>query len=325
VSHQGDIKNLNQIKMTASLQKLCFLAGVLLLMAGSASAQHEAMFSQYMFNGLILNPAYAGSTEVLTANALYRKQWLQVEGAPTTQTFSLSAPVNHKKIGLGATIVNDKIGNTRNVGANLAYSYRIKLNKGTLAMGMQTGFNQYYADYAPLKTNPFNNQDQALTEVHNFLVFNFGSGLYYNTDNFYAGISVPNSFRARVAGWGQASGSGPKDSRHCFITTGYVFKLNDELTVKPSTLVKVAQGAPLQIDLNTNVWFYNLVGVGVSYRTSNTVVAMAEVQLSRQFRFGYAYDHGATRIGGLPMNSHEVMIRYDLVSPHTKIISPRFY
>ncbi len=311
--------------MTTFLQKLCFVASILILMASSVSAQHEAMFSQYMFNGLILNPAYAGSTEVLTANALYRKQWLQIEGAPTTQTFSLSAPVNHKKIGLGATIINDKIGHTRNVGANVAYAYRIKLKAGTLAMGMQTGLNQYYADYTSLKTSPYHNKDQALTEVYNFLMFNFGGGLYYNTDKFYAGISVPNFYRSKLTGWGEASGAGPQSRRHYFITTGYVFKLNDELTLKPSTLIKVAEGAPLQVDFNTNVWFYNLVGVGLSYRTSNALVAMAEVQLSRQFRFGYAYDHGATKIGGLPMNSHEVMVRYDLVSPHTKIVSPRFF
>lgn len=292
----------------------------------SLFAQHEAMYSQYMFNGLILNPAYAGSTENLSASALYRKQWMAIEGAPVTQTISMQAPINNKKVGLGFTLINDKIGITKNTGFNGAYAYRILMPKGrALSMGIQSGIGHLYANYNDVALNPQNIPDNNFADIQNFLMFNFGTGLYYNTSTFYAGFSVPYLYRSKITGLEGSNLTNPRFYRHYFLTSGYVFDISDVLKIKPSTLIKLAEGAPLQFDLNTNFWFYEVVGMGFSYRSKDAFVGMAEFQISRQLRFSYAYDHPISRLGKFTSGSHEVMLRFDLVSPHTQYVSPRLF
>ncbi|CAN5296699.1 type IX secretion system membrane protein PorP/SprF [soil metagenome] len=306
--------------------RICFIAAIQMIVSSGLLAQQEAMYSQYMFNGLVLNPAYAGSTDNLTASALYRRQWLAMEGAPVTQTLSVQSPIKNKKVGLGLTIINDKIAITKNLGVNGAYSYRILNNKGgAFSMGLQTGINHLYANYNDVALNPQNNPDNNFTDVQSFLIFNFGTGIYYNTDKFYAGLSVPYLYRAKITGLEETTISDPHFYRHYFLTSGYVFDVNDVLKVKPSALLKVAEGAPLQIDLNTNVWFYDVLGLGVSYRSRDAIVGMLEFQVSRQFRFSYAYDHPVTKLARVTSGSHEVMLRFDMVSPNTKYISPRYF
>lgn len=312
--------------MKKILPKIYLFVAILFLSATEIFAQQEAMYSQYMFNGLILNPAYAGSTDHLTASALYRRQWMAMEGAPITQTLSVQAPINKKKVGLGFTIINDKIAITKNFGFNGAYSYRILTRHGgAFSMGIQSGISQIYANYNDVTLNPQNRPDNNFTDVQNFLVFNFGTGLYYNTESFYAGVSVPYLYRAKVSGMEETTISDPQYYRHYFLTSGYVIDVSDVLKVKPSGLIKFAEGAPLQFDINTNVWFYDAFGIGASYRSKDAIVGMAEFQVSRQFRISYAYDHPVTKLSRVTSGSHEVMLRFDLVSPNTKYISPRFF
>ena len=312
-------------QMKIFLQKLCLAAGFLILLNGNARAQHEAMYSQYMFNGLILNPAYAGSTGSLSAAALYRRQWLGMEGAPITQTVTLHAPVAHNKVGLGFSLINDKIGVTRNLGLTGIYAYRILTQKGAFSMGLQYGVSQYFADYTQVQTNPNNSQDNTFNDIQNILLFNVGTGLYYHTDKFYAGASLPVLYSNKIAGLGESVATNPKKYRHYFFTTGYVFTLSDHLKIKPSTLVKIAEGAPVQVDINTNLWMYNVLGVGLSYRTNDALVGMFEVQLAKQFRFSYAYDHPISQLRSFTSSSHEIMIRFDRLKPSAPYISPRFF
>ena len=154
-------------------------------------AQQEAMYSQYMFNTLAINPAYAGSRNVTSATALYRNQWVGIQGAPETITFSLDAPLNNKKVGLGFQVFNDKIGITNTTGAFGSYAYRVRLNKGTLAFGLQAGASQYRANFHSVSLNSIPTDDVAFSENINKVLVNFGAGLYYSTDRFYMGLSSP--------------------------------------------------------------------------------------------------------------------------------------
>jgi type IX secretion system PorP/SprF family membrane protein len=296
-----------------------------LFLVGAAYAQQEAMYSQYMFNGLAINPAYAGSTEVLSASALYRKQWVGVEGAPTTQTFSAHAPVYNNRVGLGFSLINDKIGITNNVAANGIYAFRIVTNRGIFSMGLQTGIGQYRANYSTLKTNPDGIIDQTFQDNQNSLMFNFGTGFYYSTEQFYIGGSVPYLVSKEIARLGNASIYSPSHYRHIFLTSGYVLPLSPSLKLKPSALVKIAEGAPVQVDVNANLWIRDVLSTGLSYRTGDAVVGMVECQISRQLRLGYAYDQPLSDSRRYVGSSHEVMLRFDLVSPKTKYVSPRYF
>jgi type IX secretion system PorP/SprF family membrane protein len=310
--------------MKISLLKISFFS-LLMLLVGTAYAQQEAMYSQYMFNGLAINPAYAGSTEVLSAAALYRKQWVGVEGAPTTQTLSAHAPVYNNRVGLGFSLINDKIGITNNVAANGIYSFRIITDRGVFSMGLQTGIGQYRANYSTVKTNPDGIADQTFQHNQNSLMFNFGTGFFYATEDFYVGASIPYLVSKEVARLGNSSIYSPSHYRHVFLTSGYVFTLSPSLKLKPSTLVKFAEGAPVQLDVNANLWINDVLSTGLSYRTGDAVVGMVEFQLSRQLRLGYAYDQPLSDTKRYVGSSHEVMLRFDLVSPKTKYVSPRYF
>lgn len=309
--------------MKSFLHKFCLVAGFLMMVSGVAYAQQEAMYSQYMFNGLILNPAYAGSQDGLTAAALYRNQWVGVEGAPVTQTFSLHAPVKNDKVGLGLSVVNDEIGVTNTLSANGVYAYRIQLNRGVLSMGLQAGVTKIRADYTKVKLNPQDNPDQQFTDVQNFLTFNFGNGLYYYTDKFYAGVSAPNLFRTKLSS--DTDDAYPKHARHYFISSGYVFDLGENVKLKPSTIIKVAEGAPVQFDVNANVWLHNFIGLGASYRSNNALVGLVEMQIAKQLRIGYAYDHPTSNISRYTANTHEVMLRFDAFRGDQRYVSPRLF
>ncbi|WP_439882549.1 PorP/SprF family type IX secretion system membrane protein [Pontibacter sp. MBLB2868] len=298
---------------------------LVLLSTSKGFGQQDAMYSQYMFNGLILNPAYAGSSDGISASALYRNQWVNIEGAPVTQTLSVHAPFRNNNVGLGLAVVNDKIGVTNNLSMNGIYAFRIKTEAGVIAMGLQAGIIRHHADYTNVQTNPQGNPDENFSDVQDFLMFNFGNGFYYHTDKFYAGLSVPGLFRAKISGSGNKSSYYPEHTRHYYLSTGYVFTLSDKVKVKPSTLVRVAEGAPVQFDINTNVWLYNTIGLGASYRSGNTLVGILELQVSKQFRLGYSYDQPVADISRYTASTHEVMLRFDVAPSGSKFVSPRFF
>jgi len=310
--------------MKSFLRNCSLLAGFLMLVSGAAFAQQEAMYSQYMFNGLVLNPAYAGSNEGLSAAALYRNQWVGVEGAPVTQTLSVHAPLRNDKVGLGFSVVNDEIGITNTFSMNGIYAFRIRTASGVLSMGLQAGVTRFHADYTKVELNPQATPDQQFSDIQNGTTFDFGNGLYYYTDKFYAGISAPNLFRTKLSGWSDDE-SYPRHARHYFLTTGYVFTLSEEVKLKPSTIIKVAEGAPVQFDINTNVWLHDLLGLGASFRSSDALVGMAELQVSKQFRVGYAYDHPISSLSRYASNTHEIMLRFDLFSADKRYVSPRLF
>ena len=301
-----------------------------LLLTGFASipddvvGQQDPMYSQYMFNMLSVNPAYAGSREMLTATALYRKQWVGIDGAPTTLTFSADAPIRNQKMALGANIVSDKIGISKTMMINVSYAYRIMVGNGVLSLGLQGGINQYRADYSSVNTfypgmDPPPQIDPAFASSAGTIFPNFGFGAYFHSGRFFAGVGVPKMLKNNLSGTNSPTldfTSYPnRQNRHMFINSGYAFDMNADWTLKPSVMIKGVHGAPIEMDVNVNAWWKEKVGGGLSYRTADAMVAMLQFQAKPEIQFGYAYDMTLSKFSGTNSGSHELMLRYE---PHAK-------
>jgi type IX secretion system PorP/SprF family membrane protein len=296
-------------------------------------AQQDPMFSQYMFNTLAVNPAYAGNRGVLSGTALHRNQWVGIAGAPITNTITIDTPIPFRRVGAGVSIIHDKLGITTTFGMNAYYSYQIRFGsykkKGTvLSMGIQGGFRNYRMDLSEVNHSALpNTVDPSFMGALSLWLPNFGAGLFFNTNKMYIGVSVPNILNNSLSGDQVSSGfvSRSKQSRHLFVMAGYVFKVGEDVTLKPSTNFKLVEGAPMQWDLNANIWFFDLFGGGVSYRTGDSFVGMVELLPTKYLKIGYAYDFTLTELQKYNSGSHEIMIRYEMGLGRTKIITPRYF
>ncbi len=284
------------------------------------------MYSQYMFNTLAINPAYAGSREVLSITALNRSQWVGVPGAPQTQTISAHAPVLGKSIGLGVQVYNDKIGITKTTGANFSYAYRIFMGKGLLSLGVQAGFASFRADYSLVELNT-GVVDPNFAQPISKILPNFGTGFYYTNRKFYIGMSVPHLLKNTLnkSGFDLTGSFGARQAMQFFLASGYSFDISPEYCIKPSILIKEVKGAPIQMDLSANFWIQDKFAIGLSYRTAADIVAMLEVQATPLLRVGYAYDYGVSKFSKYNNGSHELMIRYEFGREREKVLSPRTF
>jgi len=268
--------------------------------------QQKPVVSQYMFNGLVLNPAYAGVHDHFSATALYRDQWVNLEGAPTTKTFTASTNLKGKNIGLGMLLSNDRIGIHNDNSLYLAYAYKIKTSLGTLSMGLQSGFNYLSSDYGLLDLK--NENDPLLSGATGSFKMNFGTGLYFSTPTYYIGVSVPYILKDRNVE--SDIGQQFKDSRYYYVTSGKVFDLTRKIKLKPSVLLRIEEGMPIAGDMNFNLYLEDVVNVGVSWRSGDSFVSLFEVKLNDYFRLGYAYDYIISDLSNFSSGSHEFMLNY---------------
>ncbi len=297
----------------------------LMFFSMSAYGQQEPMYSQYMFNMLNINPAYAGSRGAISTVALYRNQWVGFPGAPRTTSFSFDMPLQNKKIGIGAQFYDDRIGIERTTGFNAMYAFRFQFaGSGTLSLGLQAGLLNYQANYTEVNTYVPN--DPAFSSNVRGILPAFAAGIYYNSDKFYVGFSAPALLKTKIK-YNNAAEIASVTSRdlHLFLTAGTVFDLNQDLALKPSMLIKAVSGSPVQMDLNVNLWLQNKIAIGASYRTGDAIVGMVEFQFNQQFRFGYAYDKTFSNLGTLVNGTHELMFRMEFGSPAVRVTSPRYF
>lgn len=299
-----------------------------ILAASGLFAQQEVMISHYMFNGLFLNPAYAGSHQYMSATALHRSQWVGMDGAPSTQVFGFDMPFLDNKMGAGLSVINDRIGDTRQleINANVAYHLQLdKDNKHRLAFGIKAGATNYSARLTDTKV--WDNNDPVFTEdINNALIPRFGAGIYYYSDRVYAGISVPTIYAADQKI--KINIEDLKDSyytRHYYMNAGVVINAGQRFKIKPSVLVKVEEAAPVNVDINCNVLYNNLIWLGVSYRTGDAIVALLDVNVTPQFRIGYAYDFTLSQLNRHSNGTHEVMLGYQFGKDKVKTRSPRYF
>ncbi len=292
--------------------RIVFLYIFGMMLTFESSAQSLPMYSQYMYNMVNINPAYAGSRGVPSLSVLWREQWVGLPGSPSTRSFAYDLPTNDKKMGLGIQLFDDKYVNyIKRTGLNLYYNVKIPLSeKGVLSMGLKGGL---YNDTKNLTNAYLGASSQYLTDVtfaNNFnrIVPLAGAGIYYNDDKFYAGFSAPDLLVfSKLKDYNSDNTLFQVNEVHYFLTAGYSIDLNEDVQIKPSALLKASSGAPLAFDLNTNIWLHNVIGAGLSYRTNESVLAMLETQVTPQLRFGYAYDMPFKR-----PNSHELFLRYEL-------------
>lgn len=301
------------------------LIACLLFTAYTTKAQQDAMYTQYMFNTLAINPAYAGSRNVTSATALYRNQWTGIDGAPKTGTITLDAPILNKRFGIGLQFVSDKLGITQTNMGVVSAAYRIRMERGTLAFGIQTSVSQYRADYTSVLLNN-SGYDPAFSENVNKVLFNFGTGIYYNSDKFYVGLSAQDLISNRLTSYESPdSDLQSTQSLHVFLASGYVFPVGQDFKLKPSFLIKGVKGAPIEADINATLWIKDVIGIGAQYRTSADIAGMLEIQATPQVRIGYAYDYSTTSLKSFNSGSHEIMIRYEFGFEKGKILSPRYF
>ena len=292
--------------------------------------QQDILISQYMFNHLLLNPAYAGSKEYMMASLLYRKQWAGFKGAPETQVASLHGPLGLTKFGWGLQINHDKIGVTERTEAYLNAAYHIPLNhKLKLSIGLRGGGGSYSYKNSDLKYWDVNDPAFAGDQVTKFQP-NIGWGAYLYSDKFYFGLSVPtvisydsdDNFSIDMNDSGTTV---PQQVRHYYTTAGYAFELNSDVVLKPSILVKHTPNTPVEVDYNLNVLLGKIVWIGGSYRTGDSFVAIFEIQLGKQLRLGYSYDFTTTDIKDYSSGSHEIMLGFDFGYDIMKIKTPRYF
>jgi type IX secretion system PorP/SprF family membrane protein len=290
-------------------------------------AQQDPQYSQYMFNTLVLNPAYAGSRNVVSLTGLGRMQWVGIEGAPRTQNVTIDAPIMNQKMGIGLSFSNDRIGFEKRTSILVPFSYRLMLKKGVLSFGIQAGAINYKSDNTSIKLH-----EQALTTPPDAAFANnvsgwkpnVGAGIYYTEDKFYIGASLPKLLNYSYSGSGK-EGEGMRN--HAFLMAGALFNITDGIKLKPSTVIKYVKGSPIQADINANLWFNNKFAVGLSYRTNDCILAMFEMQLNDQLRLGYAFDYTLTSLNKAKgfAYSHELMLRYEFGFNSKKIVTPRYF
>ena len=270
-------------------------------------AQQRPMQSLYMFDPLLINPAYAGNHVQLSATAVYRNQWVNFPGAPKTFTATAHSGFRKVRAGVGIIFGNDQIGVHSDNSLYLAYSYRIPLDKYSgayLSMGVQGGFNNLKSDYGRL--NP---KDPDLYGALTKFNPNFGAGLYFRNKNMYAGFSVPYILNNKLIDVENIGGSA-QQYRYYYFTAGTTRKLGAHMKVLPSVVMRVQEKAPLSFDLNAMWVLYDVVGLGVSYRIEDAVIGMFELQLNENFHVGYAYDFTLSDLRQYSNGSHEIMINY---------------
>ena len=306
--------------------KVLMLLAVMLFAYLKSIAQTEPMYSQYMFNMLGVNPAYAGSREASSFNFFQRSQWIELQGAPQTTSFSFDQSILNKRAGWGIQFYDDKIGVEKADGINIMGSTRIQVSEnGILSGGLSLGLMNYRIDLMNV-TGRFTPSDPAFYSNLNKWTPSLGLGIYYNTDNFYAGVSIPNLLKSRLTAFNLIkSGLQKINQKHIFLTSGIVIPINEDLKLKPSTMIKMVEGAPIEADFNTNIWLRDIIGLGVSYRTGDAVIGMAEIQANQNLRFGYAYDMTISPLKFYNTGTHEIMIRYEIGNFKTKIKSTRYF
>lgn len=297
---------------------------LVLLFTNSIYSQQDAQYTQYMYNTVSVNPGYAGSRGHISVAALHRSQWVGLDGAPRTQTFNIHSPIGYRGVGLGLSIVNDQIGPTSETSFDVDFSYTIYTSvEGRLSFGLKGSANLLDVRFSEL--NQFAPDQTLQQNIDNRLTPNIGAGVYYHTNRFYAGLSVPRFLE--TSHFDESSLSTAKEQMNFYFITGYVWDLNPFLKFKPALLTKVTQGAPLQVDVSANFMMNEKFILGGAYRWDAAFSGMAGFQISNKFLIGIAYDKETTELGSARFNdgSFEVILRYDFITTKGNLKSPRFF
>jgi len=303
------------------------LATLLLLVLGlNGFAQQDPMYTQYMNNPIVVNPAYAGSRGVGNLTGVFRKQWVGINGSPTTTSLSYNSPIKRYDFSVGASLLYDALGPTTQTGLYLDYSYQIRFDeKGTLSLGLKGGFNYFYANYSGLNYDG-PDDDIDLLENESLFLPNFGIGAYYYTDKFFMGLSVPKLLRNSLDKKENTLDHLNREEWHVFLMGGYIFNLSKNIDFKPSFITRYATGAPLSIELTATVMLYDKIWLGAMYRVGDSMGGLINWQITPKLNVCYSYDMSRSELRAFNRGSHEVTLNYVFLRDNGKrILSPRFF
>lgn len=295
---------------------------VMMFTAIVSYAQQDAQYTQYMYNTVNVNPAYAGSRGALSFFALHRTQWVGLDGAPISNTISVNTPFNNSKLGLGVSIVNDEIGPSTSNSIAADISYTIMLSESLkLSFGIKGTANIFSIDIN--KLNPSDQTDPEFQNFENDFSPNIGAGIYLHSDKAYVGFSVPTVIETDA--YNDNDVAIYKEKINYYLMGGYVFDLSPSIKFKPAFMTKMVEGSPLQLDISANFMFIDKVTAGLAYRWSAAMSAMVGFQVSDSFYVGYAYDFETTELNNYNSGSHEIFLRYEIFKKNSKMLTPRFF
>ncbi len=286
-------------------------------------AQQDSQYTNYMYNTINVNPAYAGSRGVMSIFGMHRTQWVGLDGAPVTNVASINTPINNSKFGMGISFVNDRIGPSDENAISADISYTIQTSETyKLSFGVKGTANLLNVDYT--KLNRYDLTDpQFQNNIDNKFSPNIGAGIYFHSDKLYAGLSVPNFLETEHFDDNVAATA--KERMHYYLIGGYVFDLSDNIKFKPAFLTKLVTGAPLQLDLTANFMFNEKFVLGAAWRWDAAVSGLAGFQVNENWMIGYAYDAETTKLSNYNSGSHEIFLRYEFKGKTEKVVSPRFF
>ena len=320
------IKFITQLKTMKMIHKSSNIKGLIIAMLTlvvtlSSFAQQDSQYTQYMYNTMSVNPAYAGQRETLSITGLYRTQWVGIDGAPKTQTLGVHAPLRNEKIGLGLSIINDALGPANETYINANFSYTIPLNDydTKLSFGLKGGFHLLDTDWSKGR---FQNPDATFNENLSLFSPTIGVGLYLHSRKWYLGLSVPNFITTEH--YDDFQESLAAERLHYFLIGGYVFDLSENTKLKPAFLVKAVSGAPLIADVSANFLFNEKLTLGLAWRWDDSFSGLAGLQVNKGLYIGYAYDLTSTNLNNYNSGTHEIMLRFEL-KKIGRFISPRFF
>lgn len=284
-------------------------------------SQQDSQYTQYMYNTSLVNPAYAGSRETLTAFLLYRNQWVGLDGAPVTNNFSINSPIGDSNFGVGLNFVNDKIGpvTENEISVDLAYFIQISENY-KLSLGLKGTANLFNLDVNKLRI--YDPLDPQFQNVDTEFSPNVGAGLYLFSDKTYVGLSVPTFFESYR--YNDNNVAITKEKMHFYFIAGHVFTLSENIDFKPALLAKAVEGAPLQTDITANFLFFDKLTLGAAYRWDAAISALAGFQISDSWFIGYGYDMETSKLSNYNSGSHEIFLRYEFFN-RSRVSAPRFF
>ena len=290
----------------------------------TASAQQDSQFTQYMYNTININPAYAGSRGAMSIFGLHRQQWVGLEGAPKTNAFSINTPIKNSKLGLGVSFINDELGVMKDNTISVDLSYTIDLDNrdNKLSFGIKGSGNLLDVKYSDLDI--YNPSDPYFSkDIQSQFNPNIGAGIYYHSQKAYVGLSVPNFLESDR--YDDNTYATMRTKMQYYLMGGYVFDLNPNLQFKPSVLIKAVNGAPLRADITANFLIQRKLTLGAAYRLDAAWSALAGFQITDGLMIGYAYDGDTTKLSHYDSGSHEIFLRFELFNRFKRVSSPRFF
>lgn len=307
------------------MQKYLFLIIIIISTTWGVNGQSDPQYTQFMHNKLVINPAYAGSKEVLTFSALYRNQWAGIEGAPTTYNFNAHTPFFENRCGAGLSIVGDQHGLYRTYNIGLNYAYRIPMkNNATLSIGMSGQVEYGKVDFSAVDAIDMDDEDIPTGE-NNRLNPNFGAGVFYNHPRFYVGLSAPRVAKTIVYSDNANTGNESNTMRSYYLMGGLITRINRAVQFKPAMLITYNPNAPVEVDMNASFLFMDKIWVGASYRMGDSVDAMFQYQFNPQLKMGVAVDITTSKLSQYSPGSFEVMMEYSLNFEAKKMNHLRYF